>query len=210
MKKRIVAPCVALLLSGLLAACTGPVYFAKSESEGLKTGYQDPRLAALSAKYDGLFKEIYARYVGKKVSIAKQGLGFTSLSDKRGRKLDYLFVETHHEDGTFDKNRTTGQQRLEAVLVRYFEPELRMLTKRDVAPDDINGLAFGVSWAVRDFYQCDKYGGFVEYVIAYLSKSDFYSILDGTKTVPDVLANSEVITSLDLQPPKSIKLKYQQ
>jgi hypothetical protein len=49
----------------------------------------------------------------------------------------------------------------------------------------------------------------VEYVIAYISKSDFHAILDGTKTVSSVLANAEVITSLDLQPPTSIKLKYQ-
>ena len=131
-----------------------------------------------------------------------------SLNDNRGKKLYYLFVETHHEECNFDKNSTTGQQRLQTVLQRYFEPELRVVNKNDIAPGDIGGLAFGVSWAVRDYYQCDKYGGFVEYVIAYMSKSDFYAILDGTKTLNSVLARSEVITSLDLQPPTSIKLKY--
>ena len=206
--KKIVVFCLALLATGFLGACTGPVHLAKSESEGLKTGYRDPELAALSQKYNGLLREIYGRYTGKGMGVAKEGLGFTSLSDNRGRKVYYLFVETHHEECNFDKNTTTGQQRLQVVLQRYFEPELRVLTKNDIAASDISGLAFGVSWAVRDFYQCDKYGGFVEYVIAYISKSDFQAIVDGTKKVSSVLANSEVITSLDLQPPTSIKLKY--
>ena len=207
--KKIMVFCLALLVTGFLGACTGPVHLAKSESEGLKTGYKDPELAAVSSRYNSLLREIYARYTGKGMGVAKEGLGFTSLSDGRGRKQYYLFVETHHEECNFDKNTTTGQQRLQVVLQRYFEPELRVLNKKDVAPGDISGVAFGVSWAVRDFYQCDKYGGFVEYVIAYISKSDFNAIVDGTKTVSGVLANSEVITSLDLQPATSIKLKYQ-
>ena len=207
--KKIVAYCLVLVATVFLGACTGAVHLAKNESEGLKTGYQDPELAALSNKYTGSLKEIYARYTSKGMGVAKEGLGFTSLSDNRGKRVYYLFVETHHEECNFDKNTTIGQQRLQVVLQRYFEPELRVLTKKDVAPDDISGVAFGVAWAVRDFYQCDKYGGFVEYVIAYISKSDFYAIVDGTKTVNSVLANSEVITSLDLQPPTSIKLKYQ-
>jgi hypothetical protein len=207
--KKIMVFCLALVVACFLGACTGHVHLAKTETEGLKTGYQDPELAALSQRYNGLFREIYARYTGKGMGVAKEGLGFTSLSDNRGRKLYYLFIETHHEECNFDKNTTTGQQRLQVVLQRYFEPELRVLTKNDLAASDISGLAFGVSWAVRDFYQCDKYGGFVEYVVAYMSKNDFNAIADGTKTVSSVLADSEVITSLDLQPPTSIKLKYQ-
>jgi hypothetical protein len=206
---KIIVCCLILVATVFLGACTGHVHLAKSEAEGLKTGYQDPELAALSGKYNALLREIYTRYTSRKMGIAKEGLGFTSLSDGRGRKLYYLFVETHHEECNFDKNTTTGQQRLQVVLQRYFEPELRVLNKNDLAPGDIGGLAFGVAWAVRDYYQCDKYGGFVEYVIAYISKSDFNAIMDGTKTVSSVLTNSEVITSLDLQPPTSIKLKYQ-
>jgi hypothetical protein len=200
---------LALFSIGFLVACSGPVHLAKNETEGIKTGYQDPGLAALSQKHRDLLKEIYARYARKGMGVAKEGLGFTSLSDNRGRKDSYLFVEAHHEELKFDKNRTTGQERLQVILQRHFETDLKVLTKKDAASDDISGLAFGVTWAVRDFYQCDTYGGFVEYVIAYMNKSDFYSILDGTKTVDSVLANSEVITSLDLAPPTSIKLKYQ-
>jgi hypothetical protein len=208
--QKIALSCLVLIVVGFLGACSGPVHLAKNESEGLKTGYQDPELAAFSKKYNTLLREVYATYTGKRIGVAKEGLGFTSLSDNRGRKVYYLFVETHHEEFNFDKNTTTGQQRLQVVLQRYFEPELRVLNKDSMAPGDINGLAFGVAWAVRDFYQCDTYGGHVEYVIAYISKSDYQAIVDGTKTVSSVLTNSEVIASLDLQPPTSIKLKYQQ
>jgi hypothetical protein len=207
--RRILVACFALSLTGFLAACTGNVNLAKTPTEGLKTAYSDPELASLSKKYNGLLKEIYARYESKKMGIAKDGLGFTSLTDNHGRKLYYLFVETHHEESNFDKNTTTGEQRLQAVLQHYFEPDLRVITKNDIAPGDISGIAFGVAWADRDYYQCDKYGGFVEYVIAYISKSDFYAILDGTKSLSNVLANSEVITSLDQAPPTSIKLTFQ-
>jgi len=205
----ILVVCFALLLTGFLAACTGNVNLAKTPTEGMKTAYQDPELAAISQKYNVLFKEIYARYESKKMGVAKEGLGFMSLRDDRGTKLYYLFVETHHEDANFDKNTTTAEQRLQTVLQRYFEPDLKVMNKNDIAPSDIGGLAFGVAWADRDYYQCDKYGGFVEYVIAYMSKSDFYAVLDGTKTLSNVLAGSEVIASLDQAPPKSIKLKYQ-
>jgi len=192
-----------------LTACAGPVQVARNETEGIKAGYQDPELAALSRKYDGLLKSIYARYRLHKMSLAKEGLGFTTLTDNTGRKLPYLLVEIRPEDVNFDRNTTTGQKRLQFMLQRYFEPNLRVLNKEDVAPDDINGLAFGVTWAVRDFTQCNTAGGFVEYVLAYINKSDFFSILDGSETVSKILANSEVVTSLDLAPPRSIKLEYQ-
>ena len=207
--KKILVSCCFLLLAGCLAACAGPVQVARNETEGLKAGYQNPELAALSRKYAGLLKSIYTRYRMNKMSFAKEGLGFTTLTDNSGRKLPYLMVEIRPEDVNFDKNKTTGEQRLQLILQRYFEPNLRVLNKEDVAPDDINGLAFGVSWPVRDFTQCDTAGGFVEYVLAYIGKSDFFSILDGSATVSSVLGNSEVITSLDLAPPKSIKLQYQ-
>ena len=192
-----------------LTACAGPVQVARNEAEGVKAGYQDPELAALSRKHAGLLKSIYARYGLNKMSFTKEGLGFTSLTDTSGKKLYYLMVQIRPEDINFDQNTTIGEKRLQLILQRYFEPNLRVLNKEDVAHDDINGLAFGVTWPVRDFTQCNTAGGFVEYVLAYISKSDFYSILDGSETVSSVLGNSEVITSLDLAPPKSIKLKYQ-
>ena len=194
----------------ILAACAaGPVQVAKNETEGLKAGYRDPELTALSQKYGSLLKSIYAKYRLKNMSLAKDGLGFTSLTDNGGKKLYYLMVQIRPEDINFDQNRTTGESRLQVILQRYFEPNLKMISKEDVAHDDISGLAFGVTWPVRDFSQCDTAGGYMEYVLAYIDKNDFFSILNGGDTVSGVLGNSEVITSLDLAQPESIKLKYE-
>lgn len=198
-----------VVLACFLTGCAGPVQVAKTEAEGIKTNYQDPGLVQLQQKYQGLSKEIFARYRHARMGIAKEGIGFTSLVDTKGKKLYYLLVEIRPEEVNFNQHATTGTQRLQTIMQRYFEPNLRMMTRQDVATPDVDGLAFGVTWAVRDFYQCDTYGGFVEYVIAYMSKADFIAILDGSKTVASVLRDSEVITSLDLAPAQSIRLSYQ-
>jgi hypothetical protein len=199
-----------LCLLCVLAACAaGPVQVAKNETEGVKAKYLDPDLTARSVKYEGLLKSIYARYRLSHMGVAKEGLGFTSLTGDSGRKRYYLMVQIRPEDVNFDQNKTTGEERLRLILQRYFEPNLRMINKEDVAQDDIDGLAFGVEWPVRDFSQCNTAGGFVEYVLAYIDKNDFFSILDGSETIPNVLGISEVVTSLDLAQPKSIKLKYE-
>jgi hypothetical protein len=198
-----------VVLAGFLAGCAGPVQVAKTESEGIKTNYQDPALTQLQQKNQALAKDIFARYQRVHMGIAKEGIGFTSLVDTKGKKLYYLLVEIRPEEVNFNQHATTGTQRLQTIMQRYFEPNLRMMTKQDVGAAGIDGLAFGVTWAVRDYYQCDKYGGFVEYVIAYMSKADFNAIVDGSKTVGNVLRDSEVITSLDLAPAQSIRLTYQ-
>jgi hypothetical protein len=204
--KRIVAFCFVVLLVSFLAGCTGYVNLAKTQPESLKASYPDPQLAALNQKYSGLLKEIYARYNAKGIGVAKEGLGFVTVRDSMGGKVAYLFVETHHEECNFDKNSSTGQERLQTVMQKYFEPELKVLTKNDL-PSDVSGLAFGVAWAVRDFYQCDQYGGIVEYVVAYMDRSDFYAVLDGTKTLKSVLVSEEVLASLDSQPATPVKMK---
>jgi len=204
--KRIAMLCSVFLLSGFLAGCTGYVNLAKTQPESLKASYTDPQLAALNQKYSGLLKEIYARYNAKGIGVAKEGLGFVTVRDSKGGKVAYLFVETHHEECNFDKNSSTGQERLQTVMQKYFEPELKVLTKNDL-PSDVSGLAFGVAWAVRDFYQCDQYGGIVEYVVAYMDRSDFYAVLDGTKTLKSVLVSEEVLASLDSQPATPVKMK---
>jgi hypothetical protein len=199
---------ILLSLFCLLVACAGPVQVARNESEVIKTGYLDPQSKALSVKYAGVLKSIYTKYRLAKVSFAKEGLGFTSLTDTSGQKFYYLKVEIRPSDLNFDQNTTIAEDRLRAVLKRYFEPALRMLNKDDVAHDDTEGVAFGVQWPVRDFSQCNSEGGFVEYVIAYISTNDFLSVLEGSETLSNVLANSEVVVSLDLKPEKSVKLRY--
>ena len=104
------------------------------------------------------------------MGLAKDGLGFTSLTDNGGKKLYYLTVQIRPEDINFDQDKTTGESRLQLILEQYFEQNLRTVSKEDVAYDDIDGLAFGVTWPVRDFSQCDTAGGIVEYVLAYIEK----------------------------------------
>ncbi len=203
--KSIVVLCVVALLVG----CTGPVHVARNEAESLKADYRDPQLAAMSQKYQGLLKEIYARCQKNQMSVAKEGLGFTTLSDNKGKKLNYLLVQMRPQEVNFDKNTTTGEQRLQLIVQRYSDRNIKLLTKQDVSPNDIDGVAFGVTWAVRDYYQCDKYGGFIEYFIAYINKNDFDAIQDGAKPVRGVLGESEVITSLDQAPPVAVRLRFQ-
>jgi hypothetical protein len=200
---------VVLCLIAFLAGCTGPVFVARNEAESLKTDYRDPQLASMSQKYQVLLKEIYARCQKNHMSVAKEGLGFTSLTDNKGKRLNYLLVQMRPEEVNFDKNTTTGEQRLQLIVQRYSDRNIKLLSRQDVSPNDIDGVAFGVTWAVRDFYQCDKYGGFVEYFIAYITKNDFYAIQDGAKAVRGVLGESEVITSLDQAPPVAVRLRFQ-
>lgn len=192
----------------MLAACAGPVQIARNEKEGIKTGYMDPKLEALSSKYGDLLSSVYSKYRLADIGFVKEGLGFTSLADRTGQRFYYLLVDTRPSGINFDQNKSTGEERLRIILERYFSPDLKMLNRGDVAHDDFDGVAFGVSWPVRDFSQCNTKGGFVEYLLAYIDTNRFLSILDGSETVSDVLADSEVIVSLDLAPPKSIKLKY--
>jgi hypothetical protein len=58
---------------------------------------------------------------------------------------------------------------------------------------------------VRDFTQCNEYGGFLEYLNAYISKEDLFNFLDEKKAYVDVIQESEVMVSLDLKPAKNIR-----
>ena len=83
------------------------------------------------------------------------------------------------------------------------------LKKEDLDRNDIEGLALGIYWPVRDYSQCDTYGGFVEYIHVYFSRDDAWDVLDGKETFDEAVENSEVITSLNLQPAKSVRPVFQ-
>ena len=84
---------VVCLFCILTACAAGPVQVAKNDTEGVKARYLDPELTARSQKYGSLLKSIYARYRLSHMALAKEGLGFTSLTDNSGKKLYYLMVE---------------------------------------------------------------------------------------------------------------------
>jgi hypothetical protein len=105
---------------------------------------------------------------------------------------------------SFDVNTTKPEQRFSYALLevpRY----LKLLKSKDLERDGIEGLAFGIYWPVRDFSQCQENGGFIEYLYVYLKKDDAQDILDGRIDYKTALIDSEVITSLDLKPTKSVR-----
>jgi hypothetical protein len=189
----------------LFSCASGPVYVAKTETETMRTAYDDPQLKMLSTKHDGLLKDVYSRYQKAGVPFYTQGLGFTSIRDPQGQAHPYLMVNVRPGEICFDEVKSKPQQRLSEVLSKYFEKYLAYMTRDDLASPDIQGLAFGVYWPVRDFSQCDTYGGFLEYTIVYIRKGDFRQVKDGLKTFPEVAEDSEVLVSQQLKPAVSVR-----
>lgn len=197
---------IAIFVLFLLVSCSGPVLVAKTENEGLKSSYQDPKLTALSRQYQGTLRDIYQRYQRAKVDIYPAGIGFTILSDEQGKKYYYLLVQVRPQDVSFDEGKTTPEARFSEVFERQFEKNLKYMSKQDVQPDNIDGLAFGVYWPVRDLTQCDKYGGFLEYAIIYFKKADFVDMLNGEISFSEAVKYAQVVTSLGLKNPDSVNV----
>jgi len=194
-----------LLMLFILCSCAaGPVYMAKSESESIKSLYGDAKSQELFDKNTNLFKDIYLRYNASHINFSKEGIGVTTLNDDKNHTLRYLMVYIRPPEISFDGNTTKPEERFSYALLevpRY----LKLLKSRDLDRSGIEGLAFGIYWPVRDFSRCQENGGFIEYLYVYLNKDDAQDILDGKKDYKKTLAYAEVITSLDLQPAKSVR-----
>ena len=67
-------------------------------------------------------------------------------------------------------------------------------------------MAFSIYWPLRDYTQCDKYGGCVEYAIVYLTIQDVDDILSGTKSFLDVAKERRVVASFNLKPAETMKI----
>jgi hypothetical protein len=201
MKKYIV------LFSMLFIFCScaaGPVYMAKNESESIKRVYGDTKSQELFDKNTDLFKDIYLRYSTSHINIYNDGIGITTLKDNKNKTLHYLMAYIRPAEISFDGNTTKPEQRFSYALLevpRY----LKLMKSNDLERNGIEGLAFGIYWPVRDFSQCQSNGGFIEYLYVYLTKDDAQDILAGRKDYKATLVYSEVITSLDLKPAKSVR-----
>lgn len=202
MKKQLVGFVLALSL----LSCAPSPNIAYTVAEGIKGKYEDPKLSALDHKYKASLQDIFSRYHQAGVPIYKEGLGFTKLSDRDGQSYVYLMVFVRPSEIAFDGATTTPEQRLNAILTRHFEPNLRYIHPRDLEKDDIDGLAFGVYWAVRDFNECAKYGGFLEYAVTYLKKADVISFLHKTASFSEIAKDAEIVTSQGLKDPVPIRL----
>ena len=193
-----------LMLFILCSCAAGPVWMAKNESEAIKTVYGDTKSQELFNKNTDLFKDIYFRYSTSHINFYNEGIGITTLKDEKNNILHYLMVYIRPAEISFDGNTTKPEQRFSYVLLevpRY----LKLLKSKDLERDGIEGLAFGIYWPVRDFSRCQENGGFVEYLYVYLNKDDAQDILDGRRDYKTALVDSEVITSLNLQPAKSVR-----
>lgn len=196
---------IMLLTLFIFCSCAaGPVYVAKNESESTKNIYLDEKSQALFNKNTDLFKDIYSRYNSSQINFYNEGLGVTTLKDEKNKTLSYLMVYIRPPEISFDENTTKPEERFSYALLevpRY----LKLMKSKDLERDGIEGLAFGIYWPVRDFSQCQKNGGFIEYLYIYLKKDDAQDILDGRKDYKATLVYSEVITSLGLKPAKSVR-----
>lgn len=195
---------LAMLLCAVVA-CSGPVQVAKSDNEGIKSIYEDPRLSDLSQKYQPELKEIYQRYQAAGIDVYPKGIGFTSLVDQDGKKHYYLLVQVRPRNIMFGEVQTKPNDRFIEVYKRHFENNLRLMKAGDLR-DGIDGLAFGVYWPVRDLSQCDTYGGFLEYTIIYFPKPDFVDLAGRNISLSEAVVNAEIVTSLGRNPAKNMKI----
>ena len=200
--KSIVAVSLLLFLS---ACAAGPVYVAKNESESFKTAYDDPQLQKLHGQNEALLKNIYSRFNKAQVNTPKQAIGMTFVQDQNNRKHPYFMIGIRPSEVYFNVNATTPSQRFSQVLNAYFPKYLNFIRKEDFEKNGVEGLDLAIYWPVRDYSQCNTYGGFIEYIHVYFTKNDVQDILDGRRTFFDVAKSCEVITSLNLEPAKSVK-----
>jgi len=193
------------LLCFLCSCAAGPIYMAKNQTESMKVSYEDAKLKKLYADNETLLKEIYLRLSNSNVNIYKEGIGLTILNDDKNEKLHYIMMNVRPSEIVFDERSTKPEERFSNVLQTYFPKYLNYIKKEDLSRDDIEGLALGIYWPVRDYSQCNQYGGFVEYIHIYFTREDVFDLLDRRKTFAAVINDSEVITSLNLQPAKSVR-----
>jgi hypothetical protein len=186
-----------VLLCCFLISCSGPVFIAKTELEGIRTSYQDPKLNELSTKNQEVLRDIYRRYQLAGIDVYPNGIGFSALSDSAGKTFYYLLVDVRPRDITFGFGEG---------LNHHMEKNLRYLREQDIQRAGVDGLAFAIHWPVRDFSQCDKYGGFLEYIMVYLSKTDFLSYAGGEDTFAEAIRKAEVLASLNRKKAEAIRV----
>ena len=191
----------------LLVSCTaGPVYVAKNENDGIRTSYQDQKLDDLAARNHSGLKAIYERYQQARIDVYPNGIGFTELSDKSGRRHYYLLVDVRPRDITFGMGQTKSQERFTEVYRHHFERNLRYVKEQDLGMEGVEGLAFAVHWPVRDLSQCDSHGGFLEYIMIYLPKGEFLRLVRGEASFSELAKNAEVVTSLEMKKADSVRI----
>jgi hypothetical protein len=194
----------------VLVSCMGPIQVAKNESEVFKTNYEDPDLARVYKMNETALRNIYLIYNKAGIDFYYDGIAVVGLRDPSGKKLDhYVSIKIRPKALVFDREASEPnkwQERLTRITREEFPRYIRYLKKSDLQFKDIEGLAFGIYWPLRDYTQCDQYGGCIEYAIIYLTNQQVTDILDGTRPFLDVAKQARVVASFNRQPAELMKI----
>ena len=154
------------------------------------------------------FTTFMQRLRANQINIYREGIGFTTLRDSSNGAHYYLAVNVRPPEIVFDESSSKPDQRFSKVMGTYVEKYLTYVKKSDIEATGAEGLSFGVYWPVRDYSQCRENGGFVEYIVVYLSKDDLNNLYAHRKTFDEIASHSEIIASLDLKAPAHMKPVY--
>jgi hypothetical protein len=201
---------IGLFICMMLLSCTGPVQVAKNEHEVFKTTYEDPDLARVYQENEAALRNIYLRYRNAGVDFYYDGIAVMGLKDPAKKTQDhYLSIRIRPAEIVFDRAASEPDnwpERLKRITHQEFPKYIRYLKESDLKLRDIQGLAFSIYWPLRDYTQCDKYGGCVEYAIVYLTNRDVADILSGARSFLDVAKERRVVASFNLKPAETMKV----
>ncbi len=201
---------IGLFVCMLLVSCTGPVQVAKNEHEVFKTTYDDPELARVYHEDEAALRDIYQRYHNAGVDFYYDGIAVVGLKDPRGKGEDhYISIKIRPAELVFDRDSSEPDhwpERLKRITHQEFPKYIRYLKESDLRLKDVQGVAFSIYWPLRDYTQCDKYGGCVEYAIIYLTNKDVADILTGARPFLDVAKERHVVASFNLNPAETMKV----
>ena len=202
---------IALFVCMLLFACTGPVQVAKNEQEVFKTTYNDPDLAYVYREDEAPLHDIYQRYHSAGVDFYYDGIAIVGLKDPTGKVQDhYLSIKIRPAQIVFERDVSDSDkwpERLKRITHQEFPRYIHYLKESDLTKlKDVQGVAFGIYWPLRDYTQCDKYGGCIEYAIVYLTTRDVADILSGARPFLNIAKERRVVASFNLKPAQTVQV----
>ncbi|MCS7280724.1 MAG: hypothetical protein NZ583_03735 [Desulfobacterota bacterium] len=195
-----------IFLFGIFGCAAGPRYYAVKPSEVIRSNYETVRQNELFYKSEELLREIYARFTALGCKFVKEGLGIMAVKDEEEKLLYYLMILVRPHDLAFDLRATSEKTRFSEIVHVYLPRYVFSIKKEDLV--NFDGLTIGIYWPVRDFSVCKEYGGFIEYAHFNIPKMEVYELIDKRRTLSDVLKNSEIIISFNLESPRHVRIEF--
>ncbi len=195
----------------LLVSCAmGPVQVAKNESEAFKTTYADPDLARVYQMNQAALRSIYLAYKNAGIDFYYDGVEVIGLKSAAGTQQHYVSIKLRPAAIVMEREVADADkwpERLQRITHQEFPKYIQYLKKSDLQFKDIEGIAFGIYWPLRDYTQCDKYGGCIEYAIVYLTNQDVADILSGARPFLDVAKQRRVVASFNSKPAETVRVQ---